>query len=210
MSVTKTKQTKTKATINTANLPADFTPRIVVIEGPSGAGKDTIVKELINRYPDRFAKLVSVATRAMRPYESEGNPYHFVDNATFDQMVASGDIFEFTVRHGEKRGMSEKYITDLFAQHKIPLKDCDLVGVRALKSRFDHVTTIFITADKAEIARRLHGRGDDPADITRRLADYDRCVLDAPYYDHVINNENLQKTIDKILAIIYNDNYGKQ
>lgn len=188
----------------------NFIPRIVVIEGPSGAGKDTIVKELIHRYPDRFAKLVSVATRAMRPYESEGNPYHFVDNATFDQMVASGDIFEFTVRHGEKRGMSERYITELFNQHKIPLKDCDIVGVRALKSRFDNVTTIFITADKAEIERRLHGRGDDPADIVRRLVDYDRCVLDAPHYDYVINNENLNKTIDKILDIIYNKSYGKQ
>ncbi len=178
--------------------------RIVVIEGPSGAGKDTIIKTLVKKYPDRFAKLVSVATRAMRPNESEGNPYHFVSNAEFDAMVAAGDIFEHTVRHGEKRGMSEKYINQLFAENKIPLKDCDIVGVRALKSRFQNVTTIFITADKAEIERRLHARGDDPADIKVRMIDYDRCVQDAKYYDHVIVNDNVQKTIDKILEIIYN------
>lgn len=180
------------------------TNRIVVIEGPSGAGKDTIIKTLTKKYPDRFAKLVSVATRAMRPNESQGNPYHFVSNAEFDQMVASGDIFEYTMRHGEKRGMSEKYIKELFAAHKIPLKDCDIVGVRALQKRFQNVTTIFVTADKAEIEQRLHARGDHPDDIKVRMADYDKCIQDAQYYDHVIVNDNLEKTIDKIIEIIYN------
>lgn len=178
--------------------------RIVVIEGPSGAGKDTIIKTLTKKYPDKFAKLVSVATRAMRPNESQGNPYHFVSSQEFDQMVTSGDIFEYTIRHGEKRGMSEKYINELFTQHKIPLKDCDIIGVRALKSRFKHVTTIFITAEKAEIEHRLHVRGDSPAEIKERMEDYDRCIQDAKFYDHVIVNNNLEKTIDKILDIIYN------
>lgn len=180
------------------------TNRIVVIEGPSGAGKDTIIRTLTQKYPDRFAKLVSVATRAMRPNESQGNPYHFVSNSEFDQMVASGDIFEHTTRHGEKRGMSEKYIQELFNAHKIPLKDCDIVGVRALQSRFKNVTTIFIKADKTEIERRLHARGDHPDDIKVRMIDYDRCIQDAKYYDYVIDNVDLQKTIDKILEIIYN------
>ncbi len=176
--------------------------RIVVIEGPSGAGKDTIIKTLMQRYPKRFGKLVSVATRAMRPHESEGNPYHFVSNEEFDRMVETGDIFEHTVRHGEKRGMSERYILELFSANKIPLKDCDIVGVRALKSRFENVTTIFITADKKEIERRLIGRGDKPEDIVRRLQDYDKCILDAQYYDYVLVNEDLEKTIDKIIQII--------
>ena len=178
--------------------------RIVVIEGPSGAGKDTVIKTLTRKYPERFAKLVSVATRAMRPNESQGNPYHFVSNAEFDQMVAVGDIFEYTMRHGEKRGMSEKYINEIFAAGKIPLKDCNIIGVRALQKRFPNVTTIFITADKTEIEQRLHARGDAPADIKMRMADYDECIKDAQYYDHVIVNDNLEKTIDKIIEIIYN------
>lgn len=180
------------------------TKRIVVIEGPSGAGKDTIIKTLIKRYPDRFAKLISVATRAMRPNESQGNPYHFVTNEEFDRMVATGDIFEHTMRHGEKRGMSEKYIHEIFAAGKIPLKDCNLIGVRALKSRFDQVTTIFITADKAEIEQRLIKRGDSSAEIKVRMADYDNCMKEAAAFDHVIMNDNLEKTIDKIFDIIYN------
>ena len=182
----------------------DFVKRIVVIEGPSGAGKDTIIKTLTRQYPERFAKLVSVATRAMRPDESQGNPYHFVSNQEFDAMVATGDIFEYTMRHGEKRGMSEKYINELFTEKKIPLKDCNLIGVNALKSKFDNVVTIFITADKNEIERRLHRRGDALADIEKRLADYDVCMQEAKHFDHVIINDNLEKTIDKILEIIYN------
>jgi len=178
--------------------------RIVVIEGPSGAGKDTIIKTLTKKYPDRFAKLISVATRAMRPHESQGNPYHFVSNEEFDQMVASGDIFEYTMRHGEKRGMSEKYIQDLFTKNKIPLKDCNLIGVKALKSRFKNVTTIFITADKNEIEQRLHRRGDTLADIEARMKDYDECMKEAQHFDYVIINDNLEKTIDKIIQIIYN------
>lgn len=180
------------------------TQRIIVIEGPSGVGKDTIIKTLTEKYPDRFAKLVSVATRAMRPHESQGNPYHFVNNEEFNQMVASGDIFEHTVRHGEKRGMSEKYINAILEQNKIPLKDCDIIGVKALKSRFDNVTTIFITADKNTIEQRLHKRGDALPDIERRLADYDEYMKNAQHYDHVLENVDLQKTIDKILEIIYN------
>ena len=178
--------------------------RIVVIEGPSGAGKDTIIKTLMHRYPERFAKLVSVATRAMRPNESEGNPYHFVSNEEFDRMVKNGDIFEHTMRHGEKRGMSERYILEIFDENKIPLKDCNLIGVRALKSRFENVTTIFITADKGEIEKRLIARGDAPEDIKRRMQDYDECMKEAPEFEHVIINDDLEKTIDKIIEIIYN------
>lgn len=178
--------------------------RIIVIEGPSGVGKDTIIKTLTEKYPDRFAKLVSVATRAMRPDESQGNPYHFVNHEEFDKMLASGDIFEHTVRHGEKRGMSEKYIKAILAENKIPLKDCDIVGVNALKSRFNDVKTIFITADKKSVEERLNKRGDTIPDIEQRLADYDEYIKNAKYYDHVVENIDLQKTIDKILEIIYN------
>jgi len=178
--------------------------RIIVIEGPSGVGKDTIIKTLTEKYPDRFAKLVSVATRAMRPNESQGNPYYFVNNDEFDKMLASGDIFEHTVRHGEKRGMSEKYIKAILAENKIPLKDCDIIGVNALKSRFGDVKTIFITADKKTVEERLHKRGDKLEDIKKRLADYDLYMKNAEHYDYVLENVDLQKTIDKILEIIYN------
>ena len=100
--------------------------------------------------------------------------------------------------------MSEKYIHELFAANKIPLKDCNLIGVRALQSRFKNVTTIFITADKAEIEHRLHARGDSPADIKMRMADYDQCMKEAQFFDHVLINDDLEKTIDKIIEIIYN------
>ncbi len=177
--------------------------KIIVIEGPSGVGKDSIITGLIKKYPNEFEKMVSVATRAMREYESQGNPYHFVSNEEFDKMLASGDIFEHTVRHNEKRGMSEKYINAILDKNKIPLKDCDLVGVKALRSKFDNVITFFITIDKETIEQRLINRKDKPEDIKARLEDYDEYIKQSKHYDYVVENRDLDKTIDKIFNLIH-------
>jgi pyruvate kinase len=181
--------------------------RIVIIEGPSGAGKDSIINGLIKSSPNNFEKIISLCTREMRNYESQGNPYYFVDDCEFDDMVKSGDIFEWTTRHGKKRGMSEKYINKILCQNKIALKDCDLVGVNALRKRFDNVLAIFIVVSKAETERRMRKRGDPDDDIKKRLSDYDRHLTESKYYDIIIENKNLQETIDKVLQIVYNDAY---
>jgi guanylate kinase len=175
---------------------------VVVIEGPSGVGKDSVITGLINKYPDKFEKIISVTTRPMRDYEKQGYPYIFVTDEQFDSMLKSGDVFEHTLRHGTKRGMSKKYILEIISQNKIPLKDCDIYGVRALRNEFKNVLTFFITAEKSEIRSRMIKRGDKPEDIEMRLNDYDRYIGQAKYYDYVIENKDLDKTIDKIYSII--------
>jgi guanylate kinase len=188
----------------------DKQKKIVVIEGPSGAGKDSIINGLIEHFPDRFEKIVSLSTREMRDYESQGSPYYFVSDSEFDNMVKTGDIFEWTTRHGKKRGMSEKYINKILDKGKIALKDCDLVGVNALRKRFDNVISIFIIVRKEETERRMRKRGDPDDEIKKRLSDYDRHLTESKHYDIIIKNENLKETIDMILQIIYNDSYGKK
>ena len=178
--------------------------KIVVIEGPSGVGKDSIISGLISKYPSEFEKIVSVTTREMRPYEAQGNPYIFVADKKFDKMVKEGDIFEYTMRHGTKRGMSEKYINDILDKDKIPLKDCDIVGVEALRTKFKNVLTFFITASKAEIEQRMRKRGDKEDDIKTRLDDYDRYMEEARHYDYIVENKDLDKVIAQIYKIIYN------
>ena len=78
---------------------------VVVIEGPSGVGKDTLINELIASNTQLFEKAISVTTRAMREGESQGNPYDFVSNAEFEDMLNRNEIFEHTTRHGTYRGM---------------------------------------------------------------------------------------------------------
>jgi guanylate kinase len=184
--------------------------QIIVIEGPSGAGKDSIMNGLIEQKKNSFEKIISLCTRPMRECEAQGNPYYFVDDTEFDKMVQTGDIFEWTTRHGTKRGMSEKYIKQIFNKNKIALKDCDIVGVKALRERFDNVLSIFILVRKEITEKRMRKRGDDEKEIEKRLSDYDRHVAEAKYYDIIIENENLQETIDKILEMVYNNPYGKK
>jgi guanylate kinase len=184
--------------------------RIVVIEGPSGAGKDSIMRELMTRYKNKFAKIISLSTRPMRDYEVQGDPYYFVTESEFDNMVESGDVFEWTSRHGTQRGMSEKYINQILNSGKIAMKDCDIIGVNALKERFENVLTIFITAPKEETARRMRERGDSEEDIIKRLKNYEIHLTQAKYYDFIFENINLKETVDKISEIIYNDPYGKK
>jgi guanylate kinase len=184
--------------------------RIVVIEGPSGAGKDSIMRELMLRYKNKFAKIISLSTRPMRDYEKQGDPYYFVTETEFDNMVGLGDIFEWTSRHGTKRGMSEKYINQILNDGKIALKDCDIIGVNALKSHFKNVLTIFITAPKDETARRMRERGDSEDDIIKRLKNYELHLTQGKYYDYILENINLKETVDKVCNIIYNAPYGKK
>jgi guanylate kinase len=178
--------------------------KIVVIEGPSGAGKDSIINGLIELYPHKYEKIISMTTREMREFEKPGNPYHFVTDIEFDKMLKSGDIFEHTIRHGTKRGMSERYITDILKKNKTALKDCDIVGVRALRKRFNNVITVFITADKKDIEKRMRSRGDREEDIKIRLADYDKYMKNIKYYDYIVKNEDLKKAIENVENIIYN------
>lgn len=177
--------------------------KIVIFEGPSGAGKDTILNALVERYPDHFSHVISTTTRAMRENESQGNPYNFVDDETFERMFENGDIFEKTQRHGTKRGMSQKAFDEILANGKYPIKDCDKNGLFALKNIYgDNVISIFIHVPKEEVEKRLKNRGDAPDEVKRRLDNYDETLKQAQFYEHHVDNLDLEKAVEDVLKII--------
>ena len=106
---------------------------IIIIEGPSGVGKDTIINELITRYPNRFDRPINATTRAMRDNETQGNPYLFLTEEEFLKLRKSGEIFEHTIRHGTYRGMRKSSFDEILNNGKIALRDCDKYGFKALK-----------------------------------------------------------------------------
>ena len=176
---------------------------IVIIEGPSAVGKDTIINELINRYPDRFGKPINATTRPMRENESQNNPYLFLSDEEFIAMRKSGEIFEHTTRHGTFRGMRKSNFDNIFESGKIVIRDCDRYGVDAIRKEYgDIVISIFLTCPKEEIERRLKERNEDPESMKARLKDYDTFILDRIYFDHIIENIDMEKTINDILFII--------
>ena len=177
---------------------------IIILEGPSGVGKDAIIKGLVDNYPNMFKKIPSTTTRSMREGESQGSPYYFVSEEEFLQKLNSGAIFEHTSRHGQYRGMSREYFDNAINKGIFPVKDCDLVGVNALRKLYgnNRVFTIFITCPKKNIEERLLGRGDSGQDLITRLNNYDEYIKNAKYFDKVVENINLDKAISDVYNLI--------
>lgn len=177
--------------------------KILVIEGPSGVGKDTIINEMIKRYPDKFARPLNATTRPMRDYESQGNPYLFLSEEEFLRLRKTGEIFEQTIRHGTYRGMRKSSFDEILNAGKIAVKDCDRFGLDALKQLYpDMVLSVFLTADKEEIKRRLISRNEPEESMTARLKDYDEYIKQAIYFDYTIENTDIDSTILQILELL--------
>lgn len=176
---------------------------IVVVEGPSGVGKDTIMNRLIATYPHLFGHVVSTTTREMRSYESQGNPYYFVDDAEFERLVKTGVIFEQTERHGTKRGMTRTAFDNILKENKIPIKDCDANGLKALKKLYgDRVFGVFITAPVELIKQRLISRGDKSEDVEVRLKNYEEHLKQSEFYDVLIENLDVNETAVNLMNAI--------
>ncbi|MEG1582019.1 MAG: hypothetical protein RR334_02535 [Clostridia bacterium] len=176
---------------------------IVFIEGSSGIGKDAIIDGLIIKYPNTFKRLISFCTREMRNTESNGNPYYFVTEKDFFNKVKSGEICEYTKRHGSYRGISRKSIDEITNENLIPIKDIDKNGLLAIKKLYpNHVFGIFITAPQEEIKKRLLSRGSDNDNINERLIDYNFQESQRKYYDATAINFDLAKCIDDIYLLI--------
>ena len=177
--------------------------QIVVIEGPSGVGKDSIVAGLIKKCPNKYVKMPSITSRPMREGERQGNPYYHVTKEEFEEKIKSGEVFEHTTRHGHYRGMCKSIIEEMLEKNLIPMKDCDIIGINALKKNYPNsVFTIFIKAQKKEIEQRLRKRGDSEEDLQQRLKDYDNTMSQEKHFDVSIENKNLKQTIKQIHEII--------
>ena len=181
-------------------------PYVVVIEGASGVGKDTIARELVNRY-GIYVKMPSITDRSMRPMESQGNPYFFVTTEEFKKKIETGDVFEYTVmsRDSLHRGMSKQIIEQLALTGKIQIKDCDWVGIQALKREYgeSQVLAILLDVPSEEIARRISERGGEIADIESRIKDieeYSTKIRD--FCDVVVENIDLDKCVAKVHQLV--------
>lgn len=176
---------------------------VVAIDGPSGVGKDTVMRGIIAARPKLFEKAASYTTREMRPDESQGNPYFFITPQDFHDKLEKGLFFEHTTRHGTMRAMSKQIFDCILQKGKIPLKDCDKVGVLALKKLYGkRVFGIFITAPKEVVASRLQARGESGESFATRIKNYDQHMLQKKYYDVCVENISLEQAISDCISKI--------
>ena len=182
---------------------------LVILSGVSGAGKDTIKKELIKRRKD-IVTLASFTDRPQREGDIAGQTYNFVTTEEFERMIKDDELYEYSVHHEHFYGTSKKALNDKIAEGNIIVKDIDVNGTENLVNllRKDmKVITVFLRVPKDELRRRLENRVDKPSkkEIQLRLNRFDYEESRIGMYDYVLKNDDLEKTVQIIMTIIDNE-----
>lgn len=183
---------------------------LVLLSGVSGAGKDTIKTELIARM-ENVESLPSYTDRAPRKNDIPGKTYNFVSTEEFQRMIAAGELYEYSIHHEHYYGTSKKLLDEKMKNGKIIVKDIEVNGVENLLKLFKNsikMITIFLHVPKEELEKRLHNREDKLSEeqIALRLSrlEYEESKMEM--YDYVIENTNLEETIQTIMSIIQKEN----
>ena len=182
---------------------------LVILSGVTGAGKDTIKKELIKRM-ENVESLPSYTSRAIREGDIEGETYNFVSRAEFEEMIENEEFYEYDIHHNQYYGTSRKLLNDKIKSGKIIVKDIDVNGTEHLKELLGNdtkVVTIFLRVPKEELKHRLENRIDKPSpqEIILRLNRFDYEESRISLYDYVLKNNDLEKTVRIIMTIIENE-----
>lgn len=182
---------------------------LVLLSGVSGAGKDTIKKELIKRM-DNVVSLPSYTDRPQREGDIPGQTYNFVSTEEFEEMIKNNELYEYNIHHEHYYGTSRKLMNEKIESGKIIVKDIDVNGVENLINILKEdtrVITIFLRVPKEILMKRLENRVDKPSvkEIRLRLNRFDYEESRIGMYDYVIKNNNLEKSVQVIQTIIENE-----
>jgi len=181
--------------------PAEGT--LFIVAAPSGAGKSTLVNALLEREPG-ISLSISHTTRPPRPGEQYGRHYYFVERDQFEREIAQGVFLEHAEVHGNFYGTSRKTVQDLLGQGRDVLMESDWQGAAQVrKAKPDAVSVFILPPSRAELERRLRGRGSDSAEvIERRLRNSRGEIAHAHEFDYVIVNDRFEDALDNLQAIV--------
>lgn len=182
---------------------------LVILSGVSGAGKDTIKKELIKRMEDVIS-LPSYTSRNPREGEEEGVQYHFITKQEFKSRIENDEFYEYDLHHDNYYGTSRKLMNEKIKSGKIIVKDIEVNGtenlVKVLKNDI-RLVTIFLKVERDELRKRLIERGDNlsESELELRLSRLEYEESKIKLYDYVIKNDDFEKTVQIIMSIIENE-----
>jgi len=177
-----------------------------VVSGPSGAGKTTLYKKAVDFFGD-MRHSVSYTTRKPRPNETDGVEYHFIDDATFDAMVERGEFFEYASVHGRKYGTSKVDLEEMLDAGIDVMLEIDVQGAGKLRKSMEGGVYVFIVPPSIEeCRRRLTDRAhDDPDEITRRLNIAIEEIKNAPEYDYIIVNDEVDAAFEALKSVVVSE-----
>lgn len=176
---------------------------LIVLSGPSGVGKSTVIKDLLHNRPDIYFS-VSFTTRAPREGEVDGVNYNFVSRTEFERMIGAGELLEYAQYVNNYYGTSLKVIRDKLEQGVDVLLDIEVQGAATVRQKCPEAVLIFILPPSLEeLSRRLYSRNtDSPEVIEQRLQKAREECRECKNYDYIVVNDNVEAASAKIQAIL--------
>jgi guanylate kinase len=174
-----------------------------VIAGPSGVGKGTVVRRVLELVPGLYLS-VSATTRAPRPSERDGVDYHFVSEAEFDRMIRDGELLEWADIFGHRSGTPAGPVREVVGGGGGVLLELDVEGARQVREAEPGAVLILLEPPTlGELERRLRSRGtEDEADLRTRLDKAEWELEQRSWFDHVVTNDDLERAAGEVAAII--------
>jgi len=181
------------------------TGTLIVVAGPSGVGKGSVVQRLLDARPDSFDLSVSATTRPARAGERDGVEYWFTDEAGFDRLVDADELLEWAeVYPGRRYGTPRRPVQTAIEAGRDVVLEIDVQGAAQVRSHAPEAVLILLVPPSLEdLGERLRSRGtEDEAGIAERLQAAERELEQAPWFDHVVVNDDLEHASAQVAAII--------
>lgn len=176
---------------------------LIIISGPSGAGKGTVYNEVIKRRPE-IQKSVSVTTRAPRPNEIEGVHYYFRTLEQYQDMIAKGEFLETASVYCNYYGTPKAPVLEMLSKGQDVMFEIDTLGAEQIRKKYPKSITIFIMPPTfKELEKRLRGRGTESEEAIQRRLSLARSEL-AKYrlFDYMVFNDEVENAVSSVIAII--------
>ena len=176
---------------------------LIVVSGFSGAGKGTIMRELLKRY-EQYALSVSATTRAPREGEEEGKDYFFKTREAFERMIADDELVEYACYVNHYYGTPRAYVEEMLSRGRDVILEIEIQGARKIRKQFPEAVLLFVTTRNAQVLKeRLTKRGtESPEVIGQRLKRAAQESEGIEEYDYLVVNDELEVCVEEIHAII--------